>query len=99
MSCKGLWWSFGLLLEGYCFPVSYIDISFRNAVQVVDPRFTHVMKEADHGFFGDRLLQEMPEYTREAPFETNALRHFRDYLCLLPTILSASLAYEFSQHH
>ena len=41
----------------------------------------------------------MPEYTRGAPFETNALRHFQDYLCLPPIILSALLAYEFSQNH
>src|SRR5438105_4187490 len=41
----------------------------------------------------------MLEYTRGAPFETNALRHFQDYLCLPSTILSASLAYEFSQNH
>src|SRR5436309_15685594 len=41
----------------------------------------------------------MPEYTRGAPFETNALRHFQDHLCLPPTILSASLAYEFSHNH
>ena len=100
MFCKRLWKSLGLLFEGYCFPVSYIDIPFRNAVQVVDPRFTHVMKEADHRcFLGDRLPQEMPEYTRGAPFGMNALRHFQDYLCLPPTILSALLAYEFSQNH